>query len=299
MAIKKVRLTLVPTGTAQALADLAATEDEWHWPAAWSVIQGATAEAMAQLAEETEELRELCETLEASDGVIAELDFDDDVDDDVFVCGKFEVDLREVLEGDEGPAAAAALVRLLDVTSRSVGYHAEATVGGKRMDLDVAARALALELAARGVPLESQEAPTVVFGSDAKGRATASAPPAPPPPPPPPPRPTGKKPRNTEARGGFGGLDEEEAVRSQPRGRADEPLVDGFTHEEHFFIHQTRITWPIATEQLELLRKRVLADNHPDRFATAGDDARRDAHGRFVWLSKGAERLLARLGGRG
>jgi len=296
MAIKKVRLTLEPTGTAQALADLAATEDEWHWPAAWAAIQGATAEAMAQITEETDELRALCETLEAADGVFAELDVDVDVDEDVFVCGKFEIDLRGVIEGDEGPAAAAALVRLLDVTSRSVGYHADVMIGGKRMDLDAAGRALALELASRGVPLETQEAPTVVFGSDAKGGAASSTPPAPPPKPP---RPTGKKPRNTESKGGFGGLDEDAATREQPRSRSAEPLFDGFTHEEHFFIHQTRITWPVAGDQLLLLRKRVLTDSHPDRFAAAGDDARHAAHERFVWLSTGVERLLARLGVRG
>lgn len=302
MAIRKVKLMLAPSDTALRLAALVATEAEWEWPAAWSALASAAAEALEQTLEETAELRALCEALADADGVEAALDLDDEIDEDTFVCGAIELDLREVLAAKRGAEAAVALVRLLEATLRSTAYWADVWVGGKRMELDDAARTLTLDLVARGVPIEGDEVPTVDFGADARGGATASAPPAPPPPPPPPPkapRAAGKKPRNTEAKGGFGGLDEDAAARDQPRSRGAEPLVDGFTHEEHFFIHQTRITWPVAGDQLLLLRKRVLTDSHPDRFAAAGDDARRAAHERFVWLSTGVERLLARLGVRG
>lgn len=85
-------------------------------------------------------------------------------------------------------------------------------------------------------------------------------------------------------------------MRNQPSAKTA-PLVDGFTHEEHYFIHQTRITWPITEEELQTLRKTVIIQNHPDRFAHASEDDRRAANDRFKLLKLGVERLLARLSG--
>ena len=288
MAIRKVKFTLVPTDTARQIAALVATEDGWEWPAVWATLQTAAHEAMEQILEETTEIRALCETLADAEGVEAGLDADDDLDTESFVCGVFEIDLRDMIAGDDH-AAATALVLLLEATRESTSYYADVLVGGKRVELDEAARSIATEFQAQGIDVGSDGVPGVSFGPE--WGATAN-------PPPPTPQPEKKtkapKPKaNTNTQGGFGGLDEDEATRNQPRAGASHGL--GFTHEEHFFIYQTQITWPIPSDRLDQLRKRVLSNNHPDNYATASDDDRRAAHERFVLLETGAGQLLKRL----
>lgn len=286
MAIRKVKLMLEPTDPARQIAALLETEDGWEWPAAWATLQTAADEAMEQIVEETTEIRALCEVLADANGVGAGLDLDDAIDEELFVCGAFEIDLREMLEGDDRVEAATALVRLLEAIQESTSYYADVLVGGKRLELDEAARALAIEFQSQGIDFERDDVPGV-FGV---GEPVISNPP----PLPRQPEKQPKKPRsNTNARGGFGGLDEEEASRTEPRPGA--PLGRELTHEEHYFIHQTQIVWPIASERLEQLRKSVLKDNHPDRFASRSDEEKSQAHQRFVWLNTGADRLAERL----
>lgn len=287
MAIRKVRVTLVPTDIAFQVAALLEAEDGWEWPSAWTALREAAQEAMEQILEETAVLRGLCETLSQAEGVDVGFGLADDADEDSFVGALIEIDLREMIAGGDPDVSATALVRLLEVTTESTSYYADVLVGGKRLELDEAIRALATEFQSQGLEVESEEVPGVTFGAGADVRAN-------PPPLTPQPGKNTKKPRaNTEARGGFGGLDEDEAVRNQPRAGA--PTVGGFTHEEHYFIHQTQIVWPIALDRLEQLRKSVLKDNHPDKFASRSDDEKGHAHQRFVWLNTGADRLAERL----
>ncbi len=288
MAIRKVKIMLVPSDPARQIAALVETDEGWEWPAAWATLQTAAHEAMEQILEESTEIRALCETLADAEGVEAGLDLDDDIDEEIFVCGAFEIDLREMLEGDDHVEAATALVRLLEAMQESTSYYADVLVGGKRLELDEAVRSIAAELQAQGIDVGSDEVPRVSFEP---GWATVN-----PPPPTPPPEKKGKAAKlkaNTSTQGGFGGLDEDEATRNQPRVGA--PHSHSFTHEEHYFIYQTRIEWPVTGERLEQLRKSVLKDNHPDKFASHSDEEKGHAHQRFVWLNTGADRLADRL----
>ncbi|MFO0556204.1 MAG: hypothetical protein U0271_47950 [Polyangiaceae bacterium] len=286
MPIRKVRIALVPTDIALQVAALTEAEEGWEWPAAWTTLQTAAHEAMEQTLEETTEIRALCELLAEADGIDVGFGLADGIDEDSFVGALLEADLRDLLAGDDPAEAATALVQLLEVIQESTSYYADVLVGGKRVELDEAVRALATEFQSQGIDVESEDVPGV-FGV---GPTVISNPP---PLTPPPEKKSKKAKSNTNARGGFGGLDEDEAFRTEPRPGAS--LGRELSHEEHYFIHQTQIVWPIASERLEQLRKSVLKDNHPDRFASRSDEEKSHAHQRFVWLNTGADRLAERL----
>lgn len=297
--IRKLRLEFGPTAEACALAGFLARSQE-NPPESWATLMSSAERAFAAIVEERRALEERLDEIGEATGVevaideIEHEDGDGDASDD-HALGTFdaEFDLPAVMsDPDEGLLVLRAISTLITFVDGLECHGFEARLSGKVVETEQVEEVLKEYAEQSGFSLDPEGEPDIDLGDeDEEGeeedeedewaevppepRATPSTPPS-----------SGKgrvSGRFSKAGGTFGGLDEE---ASAPAG----PVRGTFGEEEHFFLHHSRLVWPVSADELQKAYRLLMFHSHPDR--APGDPA---AEQRFKFLMEGHNKLKRRL----
>lgn len=83
--------------------------------------------------------------------------------------------------------------------------------------------------------------------------------------------------------------------RSADRAGGGAPLFARTTRPREEILKTFGLSGPITRQELSAAYRRLVAQNHPDRFHGASDDAQREAAQRFIEITRAYEELLSSL----